>query len=190
MTDYKKKSDDELLQYIKDGNQNAYAEIYRRYSEVLFRHAVRLLQDRSEAEDVIQEVFLMIWEKRNKIFLANSLSSYLYNTVRNRIFNHLTHQKVIVKYLDSIREFIKNGHYSTDETIREKELTIIIEKEIAALPPKMREIFLLSREEDLSYKDIGRQLHISDKTVKQQVYNAVKILKIKITSFLSIFPFL
>jgi RNA polymerase sigma-70 factor (ECF subfamily) len=73
-----------------------------------------------------------------------------------------------------------------DEQIRVKELAALIEKEIAALPPKMQEIFILSKQEDLSYKEIALQLNISDKTAKQQVYNAVKLLRLKVASLLRV----
>jgi RNA polymerase sigma-70 factor (ECF subfamily) len=83
-------------------------------------------------------------------------------------------------YINSLQDFIDQGVYITDEQIREKELSAQIEKEILCLPQKMREVFELSRNTDMSYKKIGQQLHISDKTVKKQVGNAVKILRLKL----------
>lgn len=147
-----------------------------------------MLEDRAEAEDVIQEVFLMLWTKRAGAAGAKSLSGYLYASVRNRILNHLTHQKVVDKYLDSIRTYMEAGGYTADELLREKELAAVIEREIEAMPPKMREIFLMSREQELSHKSIGELLNISDKTVKQQVYKAVKQLKGRVENFLKVIP--
>lgn len=187
---YKDYTDNKLADLLRKGDRLAYTAIFGRYKEVLFRHAFRLLQDRDEAEDVVQDVFLMVWEKREALIFTSSLSAYLYSTVRNRIFNHLNHQKVIARYLGSIRDFIEKGHYTTDELLREKELAAIIEKEVAALPERMQEVFRLSREESRSHKEIGDLLNISDKTAKQQLYKAVKILKLKINSIFSLFPFL
>ncbi|WP_343690762.1 RNA polymerase sigma-70 factor [Chitinophaga sp.] len=183
-------SDQQLLQLLAKGSQAGYTVIYARYSEILFRHAYKMLEDRAEAEDVIQEVFLMLWTKRAEVAGATSLSGYLYTSVRNRILNHLTHQKVIDKYLDSMRTYVEAGGYTADEQLREKELAAIIEKEIGAMPPKMREIFLMSRNEQLSHKSIGELLNISDKTVKQQVYKAVKQLKGRVEHFLKVIPLL
>lgn len=183
-------SDQQLLQLLAKGNQASYTVIYDRYSEILFRHAYNMLEDRAEAEDVIQEVFLMLWTKRAGVAGAKSLSAYLYTSVRNRILNHLTHQKVVDKYLDSMRAYVEVGGYTADELLREKELAAVIEKEIGAMPPKMREIFLMSRDEQLSHKSIGELLNISDKTVKQQVYKAVKQLKGRVESFMKVIPFL
>ncbi|WP_220388737.1 RNA polymerase sigma factor [[Flexibacter] sp. ATCC 35208] len=180
--------DHQLLQLLSAGSQASYTVIYERYSEILFRHAYNMLEDRAEAEDVIQEVFLMLWTKRAGAAGAKSLSGYLYASVRNRILNHLTHQKVVDKYLDSIRTYMEAGGYTADELLREKELAAVIEREIEAMPPKMREIFLMSREQELSHKSIGELLNISDKTVKQQVYKAVKQLKGRVENFLKVIP--
>ena len=180
--------DQQLLQLLATGSQASYTVIYSRYSEILFRHAYNMLEDQAEAEDVIQEVFLMLWTKRSEVAAAKSLSAYLYTSVRNRILNHITHQKVVDKYLDSMRTFMETGGYTADELLREKELAAVIEREIAAMPPKMREIFLMSRNEQLSHKSIGELLNISDKTVKQQVYKAVKQLRGRMENFLKVIP--
>lgn len=180
--------DQQLLQLLAAGSQASYTVIYSRYSEILFRHAYHMLEDRAEAEDVIQEVFLMLWTKRTEVAGTKTLSAYLYTSVRNRILNHLTHQKVVDKYLDSMRTYMEAGGYTADELLRGKELAAVIEKEIEALPPKMREIFLMSREQRLSHKSIGELLNISDKTVKQQVYKAVKQLKERVEKFLKVVP--
>lgn len=184
MTNYGKFTDQELAALLKEGDQVAYTEIFERYKVMLYKHAFRLLNDQDEANDVIQDLFLTLWQKRDSLIFKTALSSYLYNSVRNRIFDQIAHQKVAARYIDSIRDFVEQGTYITDEQIRAKELSVIIEREIAALPPKMGEVFRLSREGDFSYKEIAQQLNISDKTVKQQVYNAAKILRLKVNSLL------
>jgi RNA polymerase sigma-70 factor (ECF subfamily) len=189
MANYNKFTDLELAALLKKGDQFAYTEIFERYKAILYKHAFRLLNDQDEVNDLIQEVFLSLWKNRDAIVFKTSLSAYLYSSVRNRVFDLITHKKVVARYINSIRGFMEQGNYITDEQVRARELAAIIEKEIAALPPKMREIFKLSRAE-LSYNEIAVMLNISDKTVKQQVYNAVKILKLKVTSLLTIFFFL
>lgn len=181
--------DTELLALLKGGDQYAYTEIFERYNEVLLRHAYRLLENRGEAGDIVQDVFLVLWQKRESLSIT-SLSAYLYSAVRNRVFDLIAHQKVVARYAESIGSFMESGHTLADDDIREKELAAIIEKEIAALPPKMREVFLLNKQEELSYREIADQLDITDKTAKLQVHNAVKTLKLKIEPFLSIFFFL
>lgn len=190
MADYDKLTDQELAALLKEGDKRAYTVIFERYSEILLRHAYRLLTDKEESYDVVQDVFLSLWQKHAEIVFKTSLSSYLYAAVKNKIFNLLSHQKLVVRYAQSISQYMVEGYHITDDQVRERELSAVIEREINALPPKMREVFLLNKRQGLSYKEIGEQLNITDQTAKQQVYKAVKILKPKIDSFLSAFPFL
>ena len=184
MLKYGALTDLELVALLNKGDQLAYTEIFERYKILLYRHAFRILNDHEAVNDMLQELFLDIWQKHGSLVISSSLTAYLFQAVRNRIFDLIAHKEVENKYLQFIREFAEKGACITDETIRAKELSQLIEKEIAALPDKMRKVFELSRDTDLSYKQIGEQLNISDKTVKQQVYNAVKVLRLKINSFL------
>ena len=181
-------TDEKLAALLKQGDQYAYTEIFERYKVLLYKHAYRLLGDEDEANDIISDLFLALWQKRESLNPQVSLSAYLYGSVRNRVFDLMTHQKVIARYLDSIGECMVRGHYQTDELIRAKELAAIIEREIAALPPKMRKVFELSRSGEWSHKEIGEMLNVTEGTVKQQVHNAVKTLRLKIHCFL--IPFL
>ena len=186
---YQSLPDARLAALLKEGDQSAYTEIFQRYKRILYKHAFRMLEDQDDANDVIQDVFLALWQKRESLTIKGSLAAYLYQSVRNRIFDRITHQKVIARYIASIRDFMEAGQWITEEELRAKELAAIIETEIAALPRKMREVFELSRQEELSYKEIARKLNISDKTVKQQVHNAVKILRLKVNLLRMMFPF-
>jgi RNA polymerase sigma-70 factor (ECF subfamily) len=184
MSVYNKHTDSFLVALLKEDNQRAYTEIFERYSKILVNHAYKLLGDRDQANDVVQDVFLAIWNKRSEIVLTGALSSYLYKATRNRILNHVAHEKVVSNYADSISNFIENDYVLADSSLREKELEAVIAKEIAQLPEKMREVFLLRKVEELSYEEIALQLNITDKTAKQQVYNSLKILRYKLKSSL------
>ncbi|SMC88644.1 RNA polymerase sigma factor [Pedobacter africanus] len=184
MAAYSGYTDGELAALIKGGDGRAYTEIFSRYSRLLISHAYRLLGDRDEANDVVQDVMLTLWQKREELEFKTSLSSYLYTAIRNRIFNRLAHLKHVAKYADEIIRFMENGFSLADDVLREKEFVAVIENEINALPEKMRAVFLLHKREELNYKEIAEKLGISDKTAKQQVYNATKILKSKLTALL------
>ncbi len=187
MSVYSKYADHILLNLLKEDDQLAYTEIFERYSRILVNHAYKLLGRHDEANDVVQEVFLSLWNKRYELSVTGSLSSYLYKAVKNRILNHIAHEKVVSRYADSISNFIENEYVFADSKLREKELEAIIAKEIALLPEKMREVFLLRKVEELSYDEISNQLNITDKTAKQQVYNSVKILREKLKTALNVF---
>ncbi|TLV00315.1 RNA polymerase sigma-70 factor [Dyadobacter luticola] len=180
MASYHQSTDLELAALIANDDDQAFAEIYRRYKGVLFLHAYRMLGDQEEAKDILQELFTTLWLNRKVIKPHTSFSSYLYKALRNRIFDVISHKKVKQKYISSLAAFIEQGECVTDQQVREKELTVIIEQEVSLLPPKMREVFEMSRNTDLSYKEIAQELHISDKTVKKQVSNALHILRQKL----------
>lgn len=186
MRDRSALSDNELIELIKIGDQVAFAEVYERYWTMLFLHARNLLRQNEEAADIVQELFTGLWLKCRSLELNTSLSSYLYKAVRNKVFDHLKHKKVMNDYLKSINDFILEEHFTSDHLLRERELGIIIENEINALPSKMRDVFVLSRKQHLSYQQIAIELKISEHTVKSQISNALRILRTKVgaSSFL------
>ncbi len=187
MIKYKSLKDTELLHLLQHEDHNAYKEIYERYWSSLYRHSLRMLQDADLAKDVVQDVFVMLWARRNALELHTSLSSFLYAAVRNKTLNQIDHSKVRSDYMDSLQVAIEEGAYSTDELINGKELAKIIETETANLPRKMRMVFELSRKHDYSYREIAEKLCITDHTVKKQMSNALRILRTRISLLLIFF---
>lgn len=181
--------DIELIHLIKADNHIAFFELYERYKTVLYLHAKRMLDDEDETKDVIQEIFTTLWDKRTSLSISTSVKSYLYTAVRNKVLNLLTHRKFEINYLNSLQKVIDLTENEVEGQIREKQLIVMIEKEIELLPAKMREVFELSRKQHLSHKEIAEKLSISDKTVKKQINNAIKILRQKINVFLITFTF-
>ncbi|WP_017257165.1 RNA polymerase sigma-70 factor [Pedobacter arcticus] len=177
---YNNLDDSSLLTLLQQGNEQAFSQIYERYKGVLYIHAVKMIKDRDEAQDVVQELFTKLWNKRETISINTTLSAYLYTAVRNRILDIFSHEKVVAIHQQSLQIFIKQGEYQIDNYIREKELALIIESEIATLPPKMREVFELSRKAHLSYLQIADQLNISENTVRKHITKALKRLRSKL----------
>ncbi len=186
---YQAYPDTALVSLLNTGDHDAFAEIYNRYVELLYRHAHKVLNDTDACNDVVQDVFLAVWNKHETLQIKDSLSAYLYRAVRNRVLDYVSRQVVADRYVDSIRDFASQGLCLTEESIREKELLALIEAEKAKLPPRTRHVFELNREQDLSYKEIGEQLHISEKTVKKQVHNALRAIRLKMSSLLSLWFF-
>lgn len=173
-------TDEELLLLIKKDNPAAYTQLYNKYTGILYGHALNILKNREEAKDVVQELFTAIWTKRNEIPLTSNFSGYLFNALRNRVLNIIAKKKIESTYIGSLQLFIDSCDSITDHLVRENELKILIEQEIAKLPAKMKEIFELSRKSNLSHKEIASKLQISNKTVKNQVNNSLKILRAKL----------
>jgi RNA polymerase sigma-70 factor (family 1) len=180
---YHELNDMELLQLLKGGDEVAFNEIYNRYQALLYVYACRIVKEEQEAEDMVQEVFIYLWDKRFSLVCKSSLSAYLYSAVRYKFFDRLDRQKIRTDYRESLQKFLDEEDYCTDHYIRERELARLIEEGIAALPSKMQEIFALSRKDELTHKEIATQLNLSEKTVKNQVHNALKILRTRIGLF-------
>jgi len=177
MPNYREHSDQELSNLLKESNQLAFAEIYDRYAEVLHRYAYKWLQDRDAVKDVVQDIFTLIWTKRDLITFNQNLSGYLYISVRNAILRKIQQEDRKKNYTTSIQEYAKNSTSITDHLVREKQLKAIIEQEISALPEKMREVFELSRNSHLSHGEIAEKLGISELTVRSHIKKALKILR-------------
>lgn len=183
MGNYKQFSDFDLIELLREGDETAFTEIYERYKWILYNHAYKKLKSREEAKDVIQELFAGLWTKRSTVSFNSNLSGYLYTAMRNKILNLIAHQQVADKYIDSLERFTNQGNFITDHLIRERQLAQQIEKEIASLPPKMKTLFLLSRKEHLSHREIACKMEISEETVKRQMKNALKTLRLKLGMF-------
>ncbi|SFO52095.1 RNA polymerase sigma-70 factor, ECF subfamily [Chitinophaga sp. YR627] len=183
MNVYQQFTDQQLADLLKSGDQQAYIEIYNRYIFVLLNHTYNKTGNREEAKDIVHEVFAKLWANREQLQIMSSLAGFLYTSARNIVLNQITHKKIEEKYFNSIQQFLEQPQTITDHRVRENQLIALIEKEIAALPPKMREVFELSRKQHLSHKEIAEKLDISEQTVSKHVTNALKILRIKLGFF-------
>jgi RNA polymerase sigma-70 factor (ECF subfamily) len=180
MLAYKTLSDRELSLLLREGDKGAYAEIYNRHKNLLQNHLYKKLGNSEEVKDVLQDLFVKLWVNKADMPLTDNLPGYLFCAARNRVFNHLSHKKVESKYISSIHTFINENNYTTDLLIREREFAQVIRQEIEALPSKMREVFVLSRDGHLSHEEIGKHLSISPQTVSKQISNALKILRVRL----------
>ncbi|MFD1628326.1 RNA polymerase sigma-70 factor [Pseudopedobacter beijingensis] len=177
---HKINTDNELLNLLKSGHKSALDEIYNRYYAILYSHAYSKLPDREEVRDIVQEVFVSLWNNREKIVITSSLSAYLYTSTRSRVLDIYRRQKVRNAYTQSLQAFIDSGENITEEKFREKELIRLVEKEVASLPAQMRRIFEMSRFKDMTHQQIADELQISPQTVRTQVKNALRVLRVKL----------
>lgn len=186
MPDYTTYSDIELVNLLKTGKHGAYTEIYERYIFALLNHANSKLLNREEAKDVVHEVFAVLWSKRESLEITH-LAGYLYASVKNIILNQIAHKEVQDRYILSMVHFAEQGNTNTDYLIREHQLYELIEKEIAALPHKMRNVFELNRKKHLSHREISMELNISEQTVSKHITNALRILRTKLGLYTYLF---
>jgi len=174
-------SDQELLVAFKNGFERAFEEIHNRYFDRLYLHAFKMLRDEEAAQDILQDVFVAFWTKRSDLNIQKSLSAYLYTAIRNRVLNVIEQDRVYNYHITSFTEFLDETSTAGGSQSNEDEaLFQLFESEVNNLPPKMKEVFQLRVNEEMSYNEIARKLSISDKTVKKQINNAIKVLKMRV----------
>jgi RNA polymerase sigma-70 factor (ECF subfamily) len=179
--------EDEIVSLLQKGNVYAYELIFRRYYVSLCGFAARFVRVPEAAEEIVQNVFLKLWEKRETVSIDTSLKSYLFRSVYNSCSNHITHTKIENKYLAFVRESIfRNNGYSDPvmDTLAYKELNHKITEAIEKLPAECKKIFKMSRFDGLKYAEIADQLNISIKTVETQVSRALLRLRAELKEFL------
>jgi len=179
-------SDQELIAFLRQGDSAAFTAIFERYQSLLYIFAYKRINDREEAKDMIHELFASIWERRESIQISGDILPYLYTALKNRIFDLYKHKQVTRRYLESFQEYLDTAQNAADYRVRHNDLSALIEKEIAALPEKMRVVFELSRKSNLSRKEIAEVLGMSEETVKSRMHSALKILKGRLGSLLVI----
>jgi len=173
-------SDDELVKMLKEDEHDAFGLIYKRHAGNLFRACYNINRNKAECEDVIQELFAELWLKKSTLHVTTSLKGYLFTAAKNRILMKIRSQKITVD-LDQIAEL--TNYQTTDDLVMEKELKLCLQKEIAHLPVRCSEIFKLSRNQQLSNKEIASQLNLSIKTVENQITIAIKRLRNTLSDF-------
>lgn len=176
-------SDADWLARLRDGDHAAFDAIFRQWYEPVVRSANRVLHDPGVAEELSQDVFLELWRRRETLAPDSSVAGYLMQAVRNRALNHLRHLQVQTKsavYVEALSEPAEQA----DAEAQAGELQDAIRDAIAALPPRTREVFLLSRERNLRYSEIAEQLGVSVKAVEANMSRALRQLREKLSAFL------
>ncbi|WP_051584794.1 RNA polymerase sigma factor [Pedobacter jeongneungensis] len=187
ISDYSIYDDSKLTSLLIERDNRAFSEIYSRYWPILYKHAFRMLKEEHESEDVVQEVFTKLWHKAPSLQADISIGAYLYISTRNAILNFFSKNKVHHAYLEDLGHFLEQAQEITDHRIRERILSKLIEAEIEKLPPRMREVFELKRNKNLSYKEIAGVMNISELTVKTQMNKAITTLRNKFGNHLPLF---
>ena len=172
--------DQELCDLLKEGNEKAFAEIFRRYQVPLFDFAYKRIRDKDEAKDIVQEIFVKLWNNRTEIQIKTSLRSYLYRCVLNGVLNVLSRQVIREEHVHSLQQLIEEHTQEADYHIREADMERLINAEIAALPSKMREVFELRKKEYLSNREIAGKLGISEQTVETHMKRALRVLRMRL----------
>ena len=181
MTNYAALDDADLLQLMKAGDQEAFTALYNKYWYPLLTHVMKAVRVYSEAEDIVQEIFTSVWKRRAELELTASLSTYLFNSGRYMAIRSIEKNITRSNYLQRLSDELDNGGAPSPETLLHlRNLEERMEQAIQGLPEKMREIFNMSRKQQLSYREIAEQLGISEETVRKQISNALNRLRAQV----------
>lgn len=177
-------NDTHLLELIKNGDKRAFDEVFLKHFKSLHAYALAIIKEKDDAEEIVQNVFYKIWTKRSQLKTDGFLKSFLYRSVHNESLNYIKHQKVRtnfnVRYAGNIQQDIGNLNSEIMATELEKNIHAAINE----LPEKCRNVFQLSRFDQLKYQEIAETLNISIKTVENQMGKALKILRLKVVDLL------
>jgi RNA polymerase sigma-70 factor, ECF subfamily len=173
-----------LIEALRNRDKVAFDYIFNYYYSALCAFSMQYVNDHDAVEDLVQDLFVSLWKEAPKLQIQTSLKAYLFTSVKNRCFDFRKHKKVTEKYQTYFLFSSEGFDNSADHNLSESELRQTIQKSLEKLSPRCREIFELSRLNNLSNKDISEKLEISKRTVELQISNALKIFRKELADFL------
>jgi len=178
--------DENLIRRLSLKDEQAFELLFRRYYDMLCRFATHFIHDQQLAEDIVQEVFYKLWRNPSNLNSQKNIASYLMKAVQNQGINILDHEQIERKYAQIILSTQSESHQPTQfEQLHVHELEKKISSAMNKLSPGVREIFELSRNHGLKYREIAEQLQISIKTVETQMSRALVILRHELKDYIT-----
>jgi RNA polymerase sigma-70 factor (family 1) len=170
--------DTELIERLREDDDLTLKFIYKKYWSLLYSSAYNILQDQQVCEDIIQDIFISLWNKREQLEIKVSLKSYLFASVRYEVYRHIRYGAVREDIFDSVQERLHSP--SEYGNLEYRELVSQINLVVENLSEKCKKVYKLSREEQLSHKEIASRLNISPKTVENHLNKALRKLRISL----------
>lgn len=167
-------TDEKLIAAIRKGDYASYNKLFVRYYSRLCYYVYRLLTDQEDAEDVVQDLFLTLWNNRSKIEIEENVSAYLYKMAKNLALNHIRTKANYRSLLENQQDTLS---YYEENQLETEEFRIILYDCIDRLPERCKEVLLLHRVKGLKQKEIADQLSISVKTIKNQIWSSLQKIK-------------
>ena len=175
-----------LINRLRKGEEAAYEMLFKEYYKVLTVFANKYIKDIETSKELVQELFVHLYERRETLDINSSLKSYLFRSVHNRCINFINAQKIRDKYAEHVNYTNNIAQNSLEEEVNLSELENALYKAIGELPPKCQAIFKLNRFEGLSNVEIADKLTLSKRTVETQISKALKILRLKLEPYMAV----
>jgi RNA polymerase sigma-70 factor (ECF subfamily) len=163
-----------------------FERFFKSHFKALHAYACTILREEAMAEEIVQQVFYKLWERRDQVVISQSMNAYLYRSVYNECLNYLKHQKVKQAHQSHTKYTGQEGVESVSKKLIAKELETKIADALNQLPEQCRTIFQLSRFEELKYREIADRLNLSVKTVENQMGKALKIMRTQLMEYLPV----
>ncbi|HQV54444.1 MAG TPA: RNA polymerase sigma-70 factor [Chitinophagaceae bacterium] len=167
----------ELLSQLKKGSEGAFEELYNLYSTRLFGNLLKLVKSETEAKEILQDVFIKIWDNRQHIDTEKSFRSYLFKIAENKVYDLFRKISRDKKRKEALLSIATSEYVHIEETILNKESTALLNKAIESLPPQRQQIFRLCKLEGKSYKEVSELLGISTSTISDHIVKATKSIR-------------
>lgn len=176
----------DVITSLKQGDERVYEQVFRSHYKALCGYATKFLKEKEGAEEIVQDIFFKLWEKRESLEINSSLKSYLFRSVHNRCLNQVKHIDIRENYKADNEARIRSEEENFSEHFNQFELQQQIKKAIDTLPEQRQKIFKLSRFEGLKYREISEQMQLSEKTVEAQMSKALKTLREELKDYLPV----
>jgi RNA polymerase sigma-70 factor (ECF subfamily) len=177
---------DILLQLVRGGDKDAFALIFRSFYKDLVLFGCTFLTEKADCEDIIQGVFLHLWENRQTLEINSSLKSFLLRSVRTACLDHIRHRAIIRKHEDYSLIISELNDEETGNYVLYSDLQCHFDEALTKMPERLRETFEMHRTEGLKYREIAERLKVSERTVEVRISKAIELLRKYLKEFLSI----
>jgi RNA polymerase sigma-70 factor (ECF subfamily) len=174
-----------LIKQLREGNERAYEALFKTYYSELTIHAKRFIYDLEASKEIVQDLFVNIYEKRLNLEINSSLRAYLYKSVQNRCINLINSSKTKEKYALYVKQNSVETENQVDREMNNIELEAALHNAISNLPPKCRMIFKMNRFDGLTNGEIALKLDLSKRTVETQITKALKILRNRLQGYMT-----
>ena len=169
--------DTDLVHRIKYGDKSAYQILFERYAPKIYHFALSYLNNKADAEELVQDVFLKVWEKREILDAAQNVKAYIFKIAINTIYDFIRRKNIESAFNDFARENYETNSNSTWNNIVFEEMKATLKELVSQMPEQRRKVYRLSKEKGLSNEEIAQKLELSKRTVENQLYRAVTFLK-------------
>lgn len=176
-----------LVEKLKGGDKSAFSSLFTEYYYDLVMFANTFLKDKDSSEEIVQEVFLKLWEDRKVIIITTTLKSFLLKLIQNRCLDWLRHIKVKNSHYELMMNNLPLLECDTENYILRSEIEVIVKKTLGKIPNVISEPFILNRYEGLKYHEIAKRMKVSKRTIEVRIGKVLQILRVELNDYLIAF---